>query len=115
MEDRNQEIPPEENRLEQLQEAIRNSRTAIEGEFAKTANDWVSCFGTRVFIIETYLASPKCRALLSPDAYKEAENRLEQLKQRIHELHEKYQSKEQQPPDDIKKELLSSLETLLNY
>lgn len=102
----------EENRLQQLQEAIINSPQSIEEEFLRTANDWLSCFGSRVFVIETYLSSSKVKALLTQEQYARAEKRMEDLKERLHELRERYPNKEKIPPEDIKQELLRGLDIL---
>src|SRR3989344_5336884 len=106
----NEPIP--KTRLEQLQEAIVNSAFAIESEFDRTANDWLSCFGSRVFVIETYLSSNRVRELLASEKYQEALSRLERLKERLHELRERYPEKEPVPPDEIKQELLDALDIL---
>lgn len=99
-------------RLEDLQEAIANSPAAIESEFNRTANSWLACFGSRVFIVETYLSSQKTEELLPPEKYQEALSRLEQLKQRLYELKQQYPEKETTPPNEIKEELLEALDIL---
>ena len=104
--------PNQRNRLEELQEAITNSAPAIESEFNRTANDWLSCFGSRVFVIETYLSSKKVEELLTPEKYREVLSKLETLKNRLHALKEQYPNKETVPPEDIKQELLDSLDVL---
>lgn len=98
----NKEPQKVENRLEQLREAISNAQWSIEEEFSRTANPWLSCFGSSVFVVETYLSSPKVKALLSPEQYTLAEERMEKLKEKLYELKGQYPDKENIPPDDIK-------------
>ncbi len=104
--------PKPKTRLEELQEVIINSGAAIESEFGRTANDWLSCFGSRVFIIETYLDMKKVKELIAPEKHQEALLKLESLKERLHELKQKYPNKETVPPENIKQELLDSLDIL---
>ena len=108
----NRESSKEENRLEQLQGVIRNASQSIEEEFSRTANSWLSCFGSSVFQVETYLASSKVVALLPPDKYGLAEKRMEELKEKLHRLKEQYPDKETVPPENIKQELISELDIL---
>ena len=68
----NQEPKKEENRLEQMRDAIKNAPRTIEEEFLRSANPWTSCFGSSVFVVETYLGSPKVKALLSSEHYERA-------------------------------------------
>lgn len=106
----NQESQKEENRLEQLQEAIKHAPQSIEEEFARTANPWLSCFGSSVFVVETYLNSPRLRAMVPQEKYAEAETRMEELKQRLYELKEIYPEKKDLPPIEIRQELLDKLD-----
>ena len=101
--------PKPATRLEEAQEAIANSASAIESEFSRTANDWLSCFGSRAFIVETYLSSPKVEKLLSSEDYQSALGRMEKLKERLSGLREQYPNKETVPPENIKQELLGIL------
>ena len=101
-----------ENRLEQLKEAIRNAPQSIEEEFSRTANPWLSCFGSSVFQVELYLGSPKTKALLSADQYTRADKRVEELKERLYELKKQYPYRKDIPPENIKQELLSKLNVL---
>jgi hypothetical protein len=101
--------PREQTQLEMLQEAIAESRGAIEAEFERTANDWLSCFGSRVFQVEAYLGLRKVKASFSPENYQKALVRMETLKERLHELKDQYPDKATVPPDEIKEELLADL------
>jgi len=108
----NQESQKEKNRLEELQDLIINAPERIENEFSRTANDWLSCFGSSVFQVETYLSSPKVKALLSTEKYELAEKRIEELKEKLYQLKEQYSDKETIPPEDIKRELITELNIL---
>ncbi len=107
-----QEPSKGKNRLEELIEAIRNAPESIEEEFARTANPWLSCFGSSVFVVELYLSSPKVEALLSPEQYEQAEKRIEELKERLYELKKQYPAKENLPPEEVRRELMTELDVL---
>jgi hypothetical protein len=100
------------SRLEQLEEAIANSAASIELEFSRTANSWLSCFGSRVFVVETLLSSPKVEELLPVEKYQEALSKLELVKERLYQLKQIYPDKETVPPEEVKEELLQSLEII---
>jgi hypothetical protein len=103
---------PEKSRLEEMQEVIDNASESIEAEFKRTANPWLSCFGSRVFAVETYLSSPKTKALISPEKYELAEKRMEDLKQELYDLKQEYPDKDTVPPEEIQQELLRELDIL---
>ncbi|MFA5358224.1 MAG: hypothetical protein WC310_00165 [Patescibacteria group bacterium] len=98
--------------LQEAQDAIMNSSTKIEEEFARTSNSWMACFGTRVFIIETYLSSKEVKNEVGIAKYTAIIKRLEDLKQRLYELKEQYPSQDTVPPNNIKQELLEMLDVL---
>lgn len=102
----------EQTRLDVLQEKIHEAAPRIEAEFARTANSWLDCFGSSVFVIETYLSSPKLQLLLSIEQYQRALKRVEGLKEELHELRQRYPVKETIPPTNIKEELLHKLDIL---
>ena len=62
--------PKPKTRLEQLQEVIQNAPQGIEAEFERTPNDWLSCFGSKIFVIETFLQSPKVQELIGEHKYR---------------------------------------------
>lgn len=102
----------EENRLEQLQSVISTTSERIEDEFSRTANSWLACFGSSVFVVETYLSSPKLKVLLTPERDSLAEKRIEELKEKLYDLKQKYPDKETVPPEEVRKELLAELDVL---
>jgi len=108
----NLELEKEKTRLEELQETISNAASRVEAEFARTQNSWLECFGSSVFVVETYLSSPKLEVLLSPEQHKMALQRIEELKAKLHELKQQYPEKNDVPPDETKKELLLELNIL---
>lgn len=104
--------PKLKNRLEELKEAMENASQGIEDEFSRSTNDWLSCFGSKVFVVETRLSSSKIRDMLGPDKYRDALERMERLKERLNQLKKQYPEKEDIPPNEIKEELLSQLDVL---
>lgn len=106
------EQPAEGSRLDQLREAILKAPQELEEEFARTANPWLSCFRSSIFVVETYLSSPKVEALLSPEAYRRALQQMEELKGQVQALEELYPDKATVPPEEVKRELLSKLDVL---
>jgi hypothetical protein len=107
----NRELP-EKNRLEELEDVIKNASLAIDEEFNRTANPWLSCFGSCVFQVETYLGSPKTKSLILPEKYQLAEQRLENLKQKLYDLKKIYPEKNNIPPAETQQELLHELNVL---
>ncbi len=108
----NPEQPQEKSRLEELQDLIARAPERIEAEFSRTANTWLECFGSSVFQVETYLGSPKMKALLSQERYGLAERRMDELKEKLHTLEEQYPDKETIPPETIKHQLIVELDVL---
>lgn len=103
----------EENRLDELREIIATAGPRIEAEFARAkGNSWLSCFGNSIFVIEIELFNPELEALLPPEKYQIAMQRLEELKQRHHKLKQQYPDRETMPPEEIKQELLKGLDIL---
>jgi hypothetical protein len=103
---------PKNNKFETIQESIANSPDRIEAEFNRSANNWISCVGTRVVLIEMQLNHPETKSLISDELYQKATARLEQLKVRIHELQKIYPDKSTNPPEEVKQELINGLDVL---
>lgn len=103
---------PKQSRLEIVSDIIKNSREAVEREFARSANDWLSCFGSQVFVIETYLTTEKAEQELGVEKFKDIEVKLEGLKSRLLELKKIYPKKDTIPPDQIKDELMRMLNVI---
>jgi len=97
------------SRLTELKQLIKNAPARIEAEFKRTANDWLSCFGTTIFQIETYLTSPKLQNELGAEKYRTSLEKIEKLKNQLLALKEQFPNKLPGPPDNIKKELLKQL------
>lgn len=102
-----------DDRVAELKRVIAEAPGRIEAEFSRTANDWLSCFGSSIFVVETYMSSPKYQAMFTPGAFAEQERRLEALKERLSTFKEQYPEKEPQPPDAVKQELLVTLQGVL--
>lgn len=99
-------------RREEVADAILRSPEEIEEEFQRTANSWLACFGSRVFIVETLLFGQKVENELGEEQYREVQKKLEALKQKLYSLKEKYPEKSTVPPDTTKQELLNMLDVL---
>lgn len=88
------------------------SSRSYRGGVRQNQNSWLESFVSSVFVIETYLSSPKLEAMMSAERYGLALQRMEELKERLHELKGQYPDKHTTPPGDIKKELLRKLDIL---
>lgn len=99
-------------RVAEATDAIVKSPEQIENEFLRTANSWLACFGTRVFVIETYLDGKQAATELGSERYHVVQERIEALKEKLHDLREQYPEKDPSPPDAIKQELLAMLDVL---
>ena len=108
----NKEQTQEKTKLELLEGIISNASSEIEREFQKTANNWLACFGTIVFQIETILHSRQIKEGMPDEKFKKAVEKLEFLKQQLQELKTQYSEKETMPPDEIKLRLLENLKIL---
>lgn len=104
--------PRQKNSLEELQKTITDAASDIETELDRTANDWLSCFGSVIFRIEIYLHMRMTKKLLPEEKHQQAQLKLGQLKERLHKLKKQYPEKETVPPDEIKQELLDALNIL---
>ena len=98
--------------LEELQRIISTASERVEAEFQRTANDWLSCFGSSVFLVETYLGMKKTQEMISPQKLEEAIGRLEKLKEKLRELKQRFLDKNIEVTDQIKKELFADLDVL---
>lgn len=108
----NMEKPQQRSRVEEARDVISGSPERIEREFARSENNWLSCFGTSIFAIETYLDSPKVEEELGTEKYNQVTERLEVLKERLYDLQDQYPDKSTPVPGEIKQELLSMLDVL---
>jgi len=108
----NLEKPPQKTRIEEAENAILKSPEQIEEEFRRTDNSWLACFGSRVFVIETYLSGKKAETELGTEKYNTVQEKLEALKQKLYDLKQQYSAKNTVPSDKIKKELLNMLDVL---
>ena len=99
-------------RIEEVKDAILGSLEQIEKEFQGTANSWLACFGSRVFVIEIYLYGKKAESELGAERYNAVQEKLEILKQKLYDLKQQYPDKSTTPPDEVKEELLEMLDVL---
>ncbi|MCX6778953.1 MAG: hypothetical protein NTU97_01860 [Candidatus Magasanikbacteria bacterium] len=103
--------PPEVSRVGEMRAIIQGARESVTGEFARTPNDWLSCFGSKIFQIECYLDSSRTAAELGDKVFA-AQSKMEVLKKRLRELKVIYPTKDTIPPDEIKEELFRGLDVL---
>jgi len=106
----NLESPKEENLLEKVEEIISRAPERTEEEFSRTANSWLACFGSSVFQVEMYLEAIRRKNLISEEKYREAEKKMEILKEKLFALKQEYPGKETVMPDRVKRELLKELD-----
>lgn len=104
--------PNELSPVEKLKELAATAREAIEAEFARTKNSWLACFGSRLFVIETWLDLRSTREMIPAEQYSAAQQKLEELKTRLFDLKERFPEKENVPPEEIKHELITALDIL---
>lgn len=100
------------SRIEEARDVIQRAAQRIEDEFARSKNSWLECFGSSIFVLETYLDSDKVKLEVGEAAFFKIMQKLNDLKERHHELKQDYPDKETVPPDNIKKELLDKLNVL---
>jgi hypothetical protein len=101
-----------ESRLEEAAKIISDSPGAIEKEFARTANDWLSCVGSRIFQLECLFSSEKAKMEVGVDTFNEINKKLENVKSKLFVLKEQYPNKDFEPSEAVKKEILSMLNIL---
>jgi len=100
------------NQLDELKEIIAGSASAIDREYARTANSWLACFGSRVFLVESLIHNKESKRALPSEKLQEARSQLENLKEKLATLKEQYPDKETVPPVEIKQDLLKELNIL---
>jgi len=100
------------SRVEKAKGVISRAEERIEREFEKTSNSWLECFGSSIFVVETYLDSDKVREEFGDNKFNTMLQKLNTLKERHAELKVLYPDKQTIPPDVIKKELLLKLNIL---
>lgn len=98
------------SRIDEAKDAIRSSSLKIEDEFKRSANSWMACFGSRVFVVETYLASDKVESEIGSEKYIAIMDKLTILKERLFSLKDQFPDKNTVPPENIKQELLKMLD-----
>ncbi len=101
-----------ENRLQMLQELIENSPAAIESEFARTNNDWLACFGSRIFALETLLEAAKTKTFFSEEGYAVAQEKLRAIKEKFLDYKNRIAQESTSVPAEIKEDLLVGLNIL---
>lgn len=69
----------------ELRRIVAEAPTNLVREYENSANDWPSCFGTQLFVVETYLYMLERRT--SPEVVAPAYARLEILKEEKSAMH----------------------------
>lgn len=99
--------------LEALQAAISMAAERIEAEYVRSKNDWLSCFGSSLFVVETYLDMRSVKAELTDEVVTQAQNKLEAVKLDMRAMRARYGSdKSTAIPDAVKSRLVQSLDVL---
>lgn len=94
------------NIRERLKQLIKESPEKIESELKRSSNDWLACFGTRIFIIEIHLGLKEVNETISLEELEKFKMRLEELKQAKFE----FRQNNKEPSEEEKQELLSQLD-----
>lgn len=92
--------------VEAIQMMIDDAPITTEGEFIRTANSWLACFGSNVFRIETALISS--RRYLG-DKYIPAQERIEELKIILRDLMLEHAGEKWIPGDTLRHDLFRQL------
>lgn len=101
---------PEKSDLEVLKGYISNSKEEIENEYNSTTNSWIRCFGTMMAAIGVFLALDSVKEGLSKEELNEAKRKQKLLAEKFNELNPLYPTHESVVPDEIKEELIASLD-----
>lgn len=98
-----------QRRLEEIKASVRNVRSGIEAEYARTTNSWMECAGSRAFQLECFLDSEKAEQELGKDVCESLRTKLARAIDRLIELKRQYPDKQTEPPAEIKEEMISLL------
>jgi len=96
----------------EARDVILRAPQRIEGEFKKSGNTWLECFGSSLFALETYLDSKKAEEELGTEKYSVVMEKIKTLKDKLFDLKEQYPEKTTTLPDETKQELLEMLNVL---
>lgn len=100
-------------RINMAQKAINNASERTEAEFNKTANTWLECFSSSIFVVETAIVAldeaKKIKAVLGEDKVDAMIKKLESLKERHKQFVQLYPDKDTIPPENVKQELFKLL------
>lgn len=99
----------EENPLECARREIQIAPERLAKELSRTSNDWLACFGSSVFSIETNLNLAKRQGLITNEVYAAAKDKLEGLKVQIAQLKDEHEGEAWTPPSELQQELFKKL------
>lgn len=105
----------ESAQLDPMAEMRTNIRVAperIEQEFATTTNTWIDCWGTRVVALDMIVQYARRKDLLPTETLEQLQQRVAGLIERLSSLKEQYPTRETNPPEALKQELISELNIL---
>lgn len=95
---------------ERLHNIVSESPEAIAAEFEQTENDWISCFASRAFILETNLYLAKDDGEITPEEYDNYQAKIEIVKKKLNDARNNYRNQGKKlPPSDLMNELMDSL------
>lgn len=98
---------PEVITADSIKQQISESKEKIEAELARSANDWLSCYGSRVFAIEISIVLANGQGNLSSEEFERLKQNLEVAKTKLARYRKTH--KNSTPSEDIREELLSDL------
>jgi hypothetical protein len=101
-------------RIDEAKNLIVRFSESIEEEFQRAGNSWFACFRGHLDPIDIYLFGEKAEKELGAEKYDKVQKVLEALKQKVSDLKQEYPDRNTIPPDDIKKDLLDTLLSMLD-
>ena len=89
-----------------MKDIISRSKTSVQEEFSRSANNRAACFKSILFQLELYRDIVQKRTDIKNDEVRE---KLENLKEEAAKIYDKYPEKEPQPTDAEKESLFDKL------
>ncbi len=97
-------------------ETVRNSiEKELKGRNSKTYNTWLGCYGSILNgVLMSFSDGSKkdllSKGLISEEDFDDTKRKLEQLREKFIGLHQKYPDRLHPVPDEIKEDLIKSLD-----
>lgn len=107
--------PEKESPLDLVHQSIAQAPAGLADEYKRTANPWVACFISRMFTVETYLATAALIGEIPSEEHTIYRDRIDALRKRARELADAYPNKDDIPAADIQEELFQRLNVFEEY